>query len=52
MSRSSKSRFGANCTTRKDTVLASRSQKRAWAKRKQIRSQQERARAKAEEKIP
>jgi hypothetical protein len=46
MSRSDKARHGTTCKLWKDTVLASRSQKRAWAKRKQIRSQQERARAK------
>jgi hypothetical protein len=33
----------------KDSKLESRSQKTAWAKRKQIRSQQERARRKAED---
>jgi hypothetical protein len=47
MSKSNKARYGTNCTTWKDTVLASRSQKRAWSKRKQIRTQQDRAKAKA-----
>lgn len=48
MSRSNKPRHGRSCKRWKDTMLASRSQKRAWAKRKQIRSQQERTRAKTE----
>lgn len=48
MSKSHKARFGTTCTTWKDTVLASRSQKRAWSKRKRIRAQQERARDKAQ----
>jgi uncharacterized protein (DUF924 family) len=47
MSDSNKSRHGTLCKRWKDTVLASRSQARAWSKRKQIRSQQERARSKA-----
>lgn len=46
MSKSNKARNGTSCKRWKDTVLASRSQKRAWAKRKQIRAQQERARTK------
>lgn len=36
------------CKRWKDTVLGSRSQKRAWSKRKRIRAQQERAREKSE----
>jgi hypothetical protein len=48
MSRSNKSRNGTNCKRWKDTVLGSRSQKRAWTKAKQRRSQAERARSKAE----
>ena len=48
MSKSNKSRYGMYCGKWKDTVLASRSQRRAWAKRKRIRSQQERSRSKAE----
>lgn len=46
MSRSHKPRFGRSCKHSKDTVLASRSQKRAWAKRKQRENQAERAAAK------
>lgn len=46
MSASHKARFGMSCQHWKDSVLASRSQKRAWSKRKRIRSQQERARSK------
>jgi hypothetical protein len=46
MSDSHKARYGMSCWHWKDSVLASRSQKRAWSKRKRIRSQQERARAK------
>lgn len=46
MSDSHKARYGVTCSHWKDSVLASRSQKRAWSKRKRIRSQQERARAK------
>lgn len=48
MSDSHKSRFGMNCHHWKDSVLASRSQKRAWSKRKRIRAQQERSRDKRE----
>lgn len=48
MSRSNKARNGTQCKRWKDTVLGSRSQKRAWTKRKRIRAQQERARQKAE----
>lgn len=48
MSRSEKSRHGTGCKFWKDTVLASRSQKRAWTKTKQIKNQQEHTRAKAE----
>jgi hypothetical protein len=44
MARSNKSRHGRACKNSKDTVLGSRSQKRAWAKRKQIDGQAERAR--------
>jgi hypothetical protein len=47
MARSNKARFGTNCALWKDTVLASRSQKRAWTKTKQIKNQQDRTRAKA-----
>ncbi len=47
MSRSHKPRYGMRCKSWKDTVLASRSQKRAWAKRKQISGQQTRRRAQA-----
>jgi hypothetical protein len=47
MADSHKARYGQHCKHWKDSVLASRSQKRAWSKRKQIRVQQERARAKA-----
>ncbi len=36
------------CKNWKDSVLASRSQKRAWAKRKQLNHQKERAQAKQE----
>lgn len=46
MSDSNKARHGVKCQHWKDSVLASRSQKRAWTKRKRIRSQQERARSK------
>ena len=46
MSDSHKARFGMGCRHWKDSVLSSRSQKRAWSKRKRIRSQQERAEAK------
>jgi hypothetical protein len=48
MSRSNKARHGTQCKIWKDTVLASRSQKCAWTKTKQIKNQQERTRAKAE----
>ena len=48
MSRSDKARHGTGCKLWKDTVLASRSQKRAWKKTKQLKGQQERTRAKAE----
>ena len=34
MSKSNKARHGMRCKHWKDTVLASRSQKRAWAKKK------------------
>lgn len=47
MSKSHKSRNGTNCKRWKDTVQASRSQVRTWAKKKQIRQQQDRARGKA-----
>lgn len=47
MSRSDKARHGTACKFWKDSVLASRSQKRAWSKRKQLRAQQDRARGKA-----
>lgn len=47
MSKSNKARHGQNCKHWKDTVLASRSQKRAWTKTKQRKRQQERTRAKA-----
>jgi len=50
MSRSNKARYGTSCKLWKDTVFGSRSQKQAWAKRKQIRAQQERARAKVRER--
>lgn len=46
MSRSHKARYGTTCETWKDTVLASRSQKRAWARRKRLRTQRDRARRK------
>lgn len=46
MSKTNKARHGMSCRSQKDTMLASRSQKRAWTKRKRIRSQQERARGK------
>ena len=46
MSRSNKPRYGMSCALWKDSVWASRSQKRAWRKTKQIRSQQERTRSK------
>ncbi len=42
MSDSNKSRFGTRCKFWKDTVLSSRSQKRAWSKRKKINSQKDR----------
>ena len=48
MSRTEKSRHGTHCKRWKDTHRASRSQKRAWAKTKQLRSQAERSRGKAE----
>ncbi len=48
MSRSNKTRNGTRCKRWKDSVLESRSQKRAWSKRKRIRSQAERTRANAE----
>jgi hypothetical protein len=48
MSRSNKARNGTRCKRWKDTVLGSRSQKRAWSKRKQIKNHQDRARGKAE----
>lgn len=47
MSKSNKARHGQNCKHWKDTVLASRSQKRAWSKTKQRKRQQERTRTKA-----
>jgi hypothetical protein len=47
MADSHKARYGQHCKHWKDTMLASRSQKSAWAKRKKIRTQQERARTKA-----
>jgi hypothetical protein len=47
VSDSRKARHGTHCKVWKDTVLASRSQKRAWRKRKRVRAQQERARTKA-----
>lgn len=48
MSKSNKSRNGTQCKHWKDTVLESRSQKQAWTKTKQRRSQQERTQAKAQ----
>lgn len=48
MSRSKKPRYSTRSKFWKDTVLASRSQKRAWSTRKQIRTQQERMRAKTD----
>ena len=48
MSKTNKSRYGMRCKYWKDSVLESRSQKRAWRKRKQIRSQMERAKVKSE----
>jgi hypothetical protein len=48
MSKSNKPRYGTGCKLWKDTVLASRSQKRAWTKRKQITTQQRRRRAAAQ----
>jgi hypothetical protein len=47
MSKSNKARFGTKCKVWKDTVFASRSQKRALTKRKRRQAQQERSRAKA-----
>jgi len=47
MSRSDKARYGTKCKVWKDTVYASNSQAKARANRKQVRSQQERARDKA-----
>ncbi len=47
MSDSTKARYGTSCSLWKDTVRASRSQKRAWSRRKRIRAQEERSRAKA-----
>jgi len=46
MSDSHKARHGTNCKHWKDTVLASRSQKRAWTKTKQIQNQRKRTNAK------
>jgi len=46
MSRSNKARYSQRLSLWKDTVFGSRSQKRAWAKRKQIRSQAERTQRK------
>lgn len=48
MSKSNKPRYGTGCKHWKDSVLASRSQKRAWAKRKQITTQQVRRKAAAQ----
>lgn len=48
MSDSHKARRGLQCSRTKDSVLASRSQKRAWAKAKQRENQAERSRSRQE----
>ena len=47
MSKSHKARHGMKCRHWKDSILESHSQKKAWSKSKQIRSQKERTQAKA-----
>ena len=42
MSRSAKPRYGTNCKLRKDTVLASKCQRKAWTKKKRREARAER----------
>lgn len=47
MARSNKARYGMRCKFWKDTVFASRSQKKAWSSRKKIETRISRHRLKA-----
>lgn len=46
MSDSHKSRYGMNCGRWKDSIQESRSQKRAWAKRKKLNQRKQRRKQK------
>jgi len=46
MARSNKARYGTSCKRWKDTMLASRNQKKAWSSRKKIETRISRHRLK------